>query len=65
MSVAERIREAVGHALVAEMQRVNDELEAQAPIPDSASPPLEELQQILAALQERQPRRHAYLRTKP
>lgn len=63
MNLAERIRVGLKCTLVAEMQRVDRELRAKAPIPDSTAPPLEELQRILADLQKRQPRRHPHLRT--
>jgi protein-tyrosine phosphatase len=63
MSIAQRIRGAVERALIVQMERVNQKLVEQAPIPDSTAPPLDELQRILADLRrQKRTGQHVFLK---
>jgi hypothetical protein len=66
MSITQRIRAGAERALAVRMERMNQKLVEQAPIPDSAAPSLEELQRILADLQKKQkPRQNLFLKRAP
>ena len=63
MSITQRIRDGAERALIVQMERVNQKLVKQVPIPDSTAPPLDELERILADLRrQRRTGRRAFLK---